>query len=112
MLLPESELTEKGTQRVLPNPELGREPCVSECEGCRKRYDDGTLPLMVCVAYESPKAKWRSYRIDEGNKMSKGKTVTFPIHRNPCNFATHVKHTPEIIKAIQGKRRYGQQRHA
>jgi hypothetical protein len=43
---------------ILPNPQIVREQCTEECDGCNKMYSDETVG-DVCIAYTNPKALHR-----------------------------------------------------
>ena len=101
---------------ILPNPDEKREQCVKECVGCNVMFSSMEMKGDdvigdVCIAYKSPKAKWRNYRIEKGTKKVKGKDVEVLYHYSPCNFATHIKHSPKIVEIKKGmgwkKGRYG-----
>lgn len=77
----------------LPNPEAPREPCVEQCDGCSKQYDDGKLPVTFCIAYMSPKVKWKGHTSQTVTKKIKGKDTEVVLHFNPCPLASHAKHT-------------------
>ena len=74
---------------VLPNPEVKRDQCVKECQGCNKMFSDENIG-DVCIAYINPKVKWLNYRIEAVAVGSKGKEIIY--YYNPCPLASHVKH--------------------
>jgi len=45
----------KSEEKILPNPQLPREQCVEQCEGCAMIFSDADIG-DVCIAYLSPKA--------------------------------------------------------
>ncbi len=96
---------ENGQATVLPNPDgmwdgetqtfIPREQCAQQCAGCKKMFSDHDMG-DVCIAYISPKAHWRNYRI-EVDKLKDNKEIEY--HYNPCGLATHIKHSPKFIAA-------------
>lgn len=42
----------------LPNPEIKREQCIEQCNGCNKIYSDENIG-NVCIAYVNPNALFR-----------------------------------------------------
>ena len=84
---------------VLPNPKMNREPTVALCEGCQKIFENHPLPesmilVDVCICYEKPDTKWNNYRKEEEKTDKK----TLVYHYNPCPMATHIKHSPKVVK--------------
>lgn len=59
----------------------------------------------VCIAYIKPKGKWRNYSKEEEVVVKRGKDdVKIFHHTNPCDLASHVKHSPkvDVIKGRSG----------
>ncbi len=97
-----------------------RESCVDMCVGCNRIFENRTNILfsettnkhhevqMVCRAYLSPKAKWRNHTSQMAKKGYGKNEKTLILHFDPCNLASHIKHT--MIDKQSGKVRVGQQK--
>jgi len=94
---------EKLTASFLPNPELKRDPIVGKCMGCQKIYENHALPesevlVDVCICYADPELHWSKYRIENETIQKAGKPKLVTYHYSPCPMATHIKHTPKVVK--------------
>jgi hypothetical protein len=112
----ENKMEENTTATFLPNPDgvyftkdvlITRLPIVDKCKGCHKVFENHALPegqilVDVCICYENPEIKWKSYRVEVGKKMKSGKEVEALYHYNPCPMATHIKHSPKV-EEVRGK---------
>lgn len=105
-------------KKTLPNPDgvwitkdvlVTRQQCVKQCQGCRNMFSDENKG-DVCIPWGDPKSKWRNFFVDFGTKVVNGQDVKVEYPNNPCIMATHMKHSPKNIKAVQGKVRRGQQK--
>ena len=86
--------------KELPNPNIHREPCVENCEGCQKTYPIRLSEKSVCICYQEPKTKWRNFKIEPFQVGDK----KYEAILNPCPMATHMSHTPkEAFFTASGK---------
>ena len=83
-------MVEKKEVKVLPCPELHREPIVDKCIGCERIFENHTLPegmilVDVCISYENPEIKWRRYGLETETKQVKDKDFVALRHEYaPC----------------------------
>ena len=109
----------KDKKIVLPNPDVKREQCVKECDGCNKMFSSMEMRSSygklsedevddvigdVCIAYIKPKGRWINYSKEEGDVIKGTDGIKQLYHINPCNLASHIKHSPKkvVIKGRSG----------
>jgi hypothetical protein len=97
-------LNDDGKSVFLPNPDVKREKCHIECNGCQKIYANEN----ICIAYVDPASKWKNHYVREGKIVKNRKTIDAVLNFNPCPLATHVQHAVE--EKGSEKHREGQQK--
>ena len=63
------EVIENEKAKILPNPDIKREQCVEQCNGCNKMFSASDIG-DVCIAYVSPREKHRIGCPLQSNKVS------------------------------------------